>query len=318
MGTCGKPPSGENPVSEPSAGAGLDAAAPLADRYYRLAETMNARGAIELAVPFYRQALALLLEERNQLRQLLPEHERLALQSPLEDDLAGLLQAADLLRGERPDLDSCIAELSQDLTPASARQVIAGLDEVLLRSPDQRMPAEGHSLRGKAFLLLGEVEEALICFDAAHQADPAVPKHAINFAGSLVSQSRSQEALPILRSLYASGIDALDPAERQALLRNLATAENQQGHRLEALQLRHQWLLSQADALPPEGWFEFCAEALGQSAGQELTSAAVDFLKDLHKIWPQFRAATEVLAQVLERLGDYRQAALLYRDLLRS
>ena len=40
---------------------------PMADRYYELAESMNARGAIELAVPFYRQALAMVMQERDQL-----------------------------------------------------------------------------------------------------------------------------------------------------------------------------------------------------------------------------------------------------------
>ena len=58
---------------------GDNASAPMADRYYELAENMNSRGAIELAVPFYRQALALLLEERKQLRQLVPEAQLLSL-----------------------------------------------------------------------------------------------------------------------------------------------------------------------------------------------------------------------------------------------
>ena len=38
----------------------------MADRYYAIAETMNTRGAMELAVPFYRQAVALLLAERDE------------------------------------------------------------------------------------------------------------------------------------------------------------------------------------------------------------------------------------------------------------
>ena len=44
----------------------------LADRYHDLAEAMNARGSMELAVPFYRQAVALLLAERPQWRAAFP------------------------------------------------------------------------------------------------------------------------------------------------------------------------------------------------------------------------------------------------------
>ena len=42
-----------------------------ADRYYAIAEVMNQRGALELAVPFYRQAFALLVAERNVLKKML-------------------------------------------------------------------------------------------------------------------------------------------------------------------------------------------------------------------------------------------------------
>lgn len=299
---------------------------------------MNARGAIELAVPFYRQALALLLEERNQLRQLLPENERIAFQALSENDLVDLLQAADLLGTDRSDeadlqlgtiqgcsgsdldieLDSCVAELAEDLTPISACQVIAGLDELLLRSPGQRTSAEWHSLRGKAFILIGDLVEALNCFELAYQANPAESKHVINFAGSLLSQSRSREALSLLRPLYASGVDALNAPEQHALFRNLSAAESQEGHLLAALQLRHEWLLSQPDAFGSEYWLELCREALCHADDHELYSAAVRFLRDLHRLKPESRPVAEALAQALESLGEYRQAALLYRHLLRS
>ena len=43
----------------------------MADRYYAMAENMNTRGAMEMAVPFYRQAITLLLAERASLQQKL-------------------------------------------------------------------------------------------------------------------------------------------------------------------------------------------------------------------------------------------------------
>ena len=100
-----------------------DSAVPLADRYYDLAETMNARGAIEMAVPFYRQALALLLEERKQLRQLLPEAEqtRSAQNAQIpEAELNGLLADDSSLKGIDLDLESRIAELAEELNVSSA------------------------------------------------------------------------------------------------------------------------------------------------------------------------------------------------------
>jgi tetratricopeptide (TPR) repeat protein len=317
---------------ESAAAAELGSAEPLAERYYRLAETMNARGAMELAVPFYRQALVLLLEERNQLRQLLPEDHQRVFQVQTDDDLAGLLQAAHLLRAERngssdaqpscpddcQDLDSGVAELAEDLTPESARQVIAGLDELMLQYPGQVMPPDGHSLKGKALILLGQVVEGLDCFKAAYEADPSHVKHSINYAGSLLSQSRSHEALPILRSLHKSGLYTLSPQEKQAILRNLASAEDQQGRPDVALQLRHQWLLSQPDALSPERWLDFCRVGLVETVDRELKSMAVGMLEDLYRLYPKCRAAAEVLAEVLESLGDYRRTALIYRNLLRT
>ncbi|WP_191964737.1 hypothetical protein [Synechococcus sp. RSCCF101] len=72
----------------------------LADRYYAMAEAMNTRGAMELAVPFYRQALTLLLAERDQLKAQLggaAPTEASALGS--SGDLQGLLEAA--LEAER-------------------------------------------------------------------------------------------------------------------------------------------------------------------------------------------------------------------------
>ena len=70
---------------------------PMADRYYQLAETMNAQSAIELAVPFYRQALALLLQERNQLNQLIPEEQQQQLKGTREEEIQGLIQEAAVL-----------------------------------------------------------------------------------------------------------------------------------------------------------------------------------------------------------------------------
>ena len=174
-----------------------DSAVPLADRYYDLAETMNARGAIEMAVPFYRQALALLLEERKQLRQLLPEAEqtRSAQNAQIpEAELNGLLPDDSSLRGSDLDLEARVDELAEELNVSSAQQVLAGVAELLSLNGSRELPASGHSLGGKAHLLLGEQEDAWRAFAAARAADPKSPQHALNLAASLLTQKKHQEA----------------------------------------------------------------------------------------------------------------------------
>ncbi len=76
----------------------------MADRYYAIAETMNTRGAMELAVPFYRQAVALLLCERDTLRQQLPEGQSEPANKALSiDELHGLLEAAQAWERQQED-----------------------------------------------------------------------------------------------------------------------------------------------------------------------------------------------------------------------
>ncbi len=73
----------------------------MADRYYAIAETMNTRGAMELAVPFYRQAVALLLCERDNLRQQLPDGQSNPAKALPIDELHGLLEAAQAWEGQQ-------------------------------------------------------------------------------------------------------------------------------------------------------------------------------------------------------------------------
>ena len=308
----------------------------MADRYYDLAETMNARGAIELAVPFYRQALAMLIQERDQLRQLLPEHQHTQLETTRDDELKGLLiEAAALTDSAQPlsvasaspsssspsepelDLAAKIEELADDLTPQSAQQVLAGLEALQQMAGVTSLPAVGHSLRGKAFLLLGQREAALDAFQLAHQLEPDEPSHSLNLAAACLTQGATAKALHVLRPLYQGGLDQLAPDLRDALLRNLATAESLAGRELEALQLRRHWLQLNPAALPMERWLQWARTGVGSVEDGRVRQEALAMVQDLHRQWPKERAVTELLAETLEQEGDYRQAALLYRDLLR-
>ena len=116
----------------------------MADRYYAMAETMNTRGAMEMAVPFYRQAIALLLAERQTLQQKLGggDAQPVAEELPL-NELQGLLEAAEALgkpaiddpmaadahaaEPVEPPLEDQIAELASELGAENASQVMVGL-----------------------------------------------------------------------------------------------------------------------------------------------------------------------------------------------
>ena len=294
---------------------GDNSSAPMADRYYELAESMNSRGAIELAVPFYRQALALLLEERKQLRQLVPEAQLGDADQISEGEIQGLITKA--AEEKDVDLEARIAELAEELTVQSARQVLAGVNELLALSGSRQLPASAHSLQGKAHLLMGEKDDALRAFAAARTADPKSPQHALNLAASLLTKQRHQEALDLLRPLHQLGLVAFPPELREPLLRNLATAELQAGQPLAALQLRRQWLQLNPQAVPVERWLKWSRLGFETAKGDPCRMEALAFLQDLHRLMPAVRAVKETLAEALEAEGDYRQAALLYRDLLR-
>lgn len=291
---------------------------PMADRYYELAESMNARGAIELAVPFYRQALAMLLEERDQLRQLLPEQQQQQqrLLDSREEQIEGLITEAALLRvGSGSGLDERIAELAEELTPQSAQQVLAGLRE-LVPEPEL-LPAPGRSLEGKALMLCGRVAEAIASFEAAYAAAGQAPEHGINLAAALLAAGQASQAAALLQPLHQQGLAVLEPDQRAALLRNFATAASQLEQTLLALQLRRQWLQLEPEAVPSDRWLGWCRVGLAQPPGDHARQEALAFLQDLRRLHPADRAIAEVLAETLEAEGDYRQAALLYRELLR-
>ena len=321
----------------------------MADRYYAIAESMNTRGAMELAVPFYRQAVALLLCERDNLRQQLPEGQSEPANKALPiDELHGLLEAAQALQGQqedtlktspeetfannnedisqqieaaeaievsKPSLDSRINELAEELTPSSAQQVLVGLLE--LEKEVNSLPASGLSLRGKALMLQGEQAAALASFESAMALSPNQPELRINTGAARLANSDSNGALSLLREVHREGLEQLDKPIQNALLRNLSTAENQAGNIAEALRLRSQWLQLNPVAVPIQKWLGWALSGIQQPFGDPIRLEAISMLKELHKLAPDERSVLEPLAMALEEEGEYRAASLFYRKLLR-
>ena len=318
----------------------------MADRYYAMAETMNTRGAMEMAVPFYRQAITLLLAERASLQQKLggASAQPVAQELPL-DELHGLLEAAEALgqsastpaptatdvRAQaalssatgpgpsitRESIEAQIAELASELGKENAFQVIAGL-KALADAASGQLPASGLALLGKAQMLLGKPVDGLHSFEAALAASPSDAELQINTGAARLAHGDVQGALVLLRGVWQQGLDALQPSSQQALFRNLSVAEAKAGYLAGALQLRFKWFQRDPQAVPMQRWLSWAQQGLeGSEKASPVRQAALALLTALQQAAPEERSLVQVLADALEDQGDYREAALLYRQLLR-
>ena len=321
----------------------------MADRYYAMAENMNTRGAMEMAVPFYRQAITLLLAERASLQQKLggASAKPVAQELPM-DDLHGLLEAAEALgqsastpaptatdvRAQAApasatgqpitrqpitsdSIEAQIVELASELGKENALQVIAGL-KTLADAAGGQLPASGLALLGKAQMLLGKLADGLQSFKAALAAAPGDRELQINTGAAHLANGDAQEALALLRGVWQQGLESLPPSSQQALLRNLSAAEAKAGFLAGALQLRLKWFQLDPQALPLGRWMSWSQQGLdGTAPGSPVRQAALALLQALQQADPEDRGLLQALADALEDQGDYREAALLYRQLLR-
>ena len=318
----------------------------MADRYYAMAENMNTRGAMEMAVPFYRQAITLLLAERASLQQKLggASAQQLAQELPM-DELHGLLKAAEALGQSSstsmqvpastdvsaqvatppatgpsiagPSIEAQIAELASELGKENALQVMAGL-KALANAACGQLPASGLALLGKAQMLLGKPADGLQSFNAALAAAPGDRELQINTGAAQLANGNAQEALALLRGVWQQGLESLQPSSQQALLRNLSAAEAKAGFLAGALQLRLKWFQLNPQANPLERWLGWAKQGLESSEKDSpVRLAALALLQALQKAQPEDRNLLQHLADALEDQGDYREASLLYRQLLR-
>ena len=322
------------PSASEQSGHATDA---MADRYYEMAESMNQRGAMELAVPFYRQAVALLLAERQSLQQQLQggaATPSLTSGSDL-DALHGLLEAAEVLtekpkqagsaaetersaaKANQVELESQIAELAAELSAKTAPQVMAGLKALADRTQGQ-LPGSGLELLGKTQMLLGKHADALNSFEAALSREPQSLDLQINVGAARLTNGDLEGALTLLRGVWKAGLDQLEDRSCSALFRNLSSAESKGGRPLVALQLRRKWIAQFPDAVPVKRALQWAQQGLQSGdSGSTLEKEALQLLKHLKAVHSDNKEVIQALADGLEAAGEYREAALLYRELLR-
>ena len=316
----------------------------MADRYYAMAENMNTRGAMEMAVPFYRQAITLLLAERASLQQKLggASAHPVAQELPL-DELHGLLEAAEALgqsastpaptatdvRAQaapasaarqpitRESAEAQIAELASELGKENALQVIAGL-KALADGSGGHLPARGLALLGQAQMLLGQPADGLQSFEAALAASPSDAELQINTGAARLANGDAKGALALLRGVWHEGVDNLRPKSLNALYRNLSAAESKASNLNNALFMRLRWLQHDPQAVPLQAWLSWAKQGLSKTNfSSETRKLSMEIINELLKHYPDDTVILKVLADALEGVGDYRIAALIYRKLLK-
>ena len=307
--TAAKPRVEETDTAASSA-ASVSPPEDLAARCFVIAEALNERAELALAVPFYRQAVTLLLAQRA--HNTSAEHATVALLQAVDPAGDSTPACAAMASAALPsDLQEHIRALGEDLTAdnaATVRQVLqALLDELPL--PDAQLLA----LVAKTYLLDGQLDAALQHFRAALQLDPNDQRLIVNTGGALLACGEPREAVKLMRPLMRQAASIDDPPVLRALIGNLAAAELEAGHVAEAARLRADLAGLSPDGVPLDDWLDDARAWIAAGAREETRGLLIA----LRALYPRHADLLQLLAETLEACGDYRDAALVYRDLLR-
>lgn len=299
-----KPKPQSAPAATPSVAADDQA---LVDRYYAMAEELNGRGAMELAVPFYRQTIALLLAERDQLKALAAQ--------PASADVDGVLAAAASVDSalSEAELLRQLSALEEELSEHNLQELDAALEvlEEQWGQPHPRLLA----LQAKRYLVAGALQDARSCFEQALELDPECVRLRLNTGAARLAAGDAEAALDLLRPLVEQR-DALDAwGAAGSFWNNLVRAELAADQVEQAAAALQQWLSQTPHTLELEAWLEQ-ARLLHQEGNRQAARALLQALADGGTA-EQRRAVLPELAEQLEAAGAFRDAALLYRELLR-
>jgi Flp pilus assembly protein TadD len=281
----------------------------LIGRCHAIAEELNKRGALDLAVPFYRQTIALLLAEASP--SLDADQACLAMLDAASQAAGPTTFTAPTAKRLPPELDQHLLALEQDLSAANAltvRKLLLDLNEQV-----------GHThpgliaLLAKTYVFEGDFEQSRVHFEQALALAPADPKLIMNTAAAFMACGDCQSALRLLRPLARQRQHITDSSIVRSLLSNLAIAELETGSVDAAASLRVELAGLDPDGLPLRDWLDD-ARRWSETGHRQ---AAKQLLMALRALYPSDRGVLELLGRLLEELGDFREAALIYRDLLR-
>lgn len=291
-GSLPLPVSATPPAAVPLPAVSVDALEHHAGRYFEYAEELSRRGSPELAAPFYRQAYVLQMQMAAGQHTALPE--------PLSPPVPPAVKDV-----EQQSWTQQIHALRASLNRETAAGVLAELQR--LRQQGCSTP-ELLTLEGVTSLMLDDRTAAERYFRDALALDDLHYPALVNLGGLCLTEKRPAEAIQLLRQALeqreADSLDAL-PA-----LANLALAYRQVGQAMESALLVLRVHKLRPGHLRPGRLLE-AAQTL-QEMGED--PDAIELLNWLASHRPS-APVLRLLGELLERRGEYREAALAYRRL---
>jgi len=232
-------------------------------------------------------------------------------------DNPGILAAAEAATPENQIIESTIstgdrlqqiADMAAKLSKNTAPEIgdeLRKITQTGFRHP------ELHRLQGLTALHLQDNSTAMEYFREALAIDPMHYSSLVNLGGLLLPAGQYEEAITLLNR----ALQSVDPESPEALpaLANLSLAHQATGrkmdeallllriHRLKAGYIRNERLLTAAATM----------EQMGED------TSAIEILTWLSKQEPS-NAILRPLASLLERRGQYKEAAMTYRQLLQK
>lgn len=171
------------------------------------------------------------------------------------------------------------------------------------------------TLQARAHLLEGSLPQALALFEQALALNPSSAELQLNTGAARLANNDSAGSLQLLQPLYARLEELEEPALRSSVRNNLILAQLAAGETPQAAELLRRWLEVDADAVDGCSWLEQ-AEALREQGDAEGARILLNQLAEAGTAAHR-KAALPLLAAILDDQGACREAALLYRELLR-
>jgi len=260
-------------------------------------------------VPFYRQTIALLLADSSVGDAAAPDAVDTVQQASGDQECMTLQPAGFEVLPE--ELQLHLSALEEDLSSANASTIQTLLLDLQDQCKSPYAPVLG--LLAKTYLYQGELESALALYQQALALEPLDPKLILNTAAASLALGDRTTALKLLRPLARRRHTLNDARVVCSLLSNLALAELEVGQVAEAAHLRAELAGRSPDTVPLQDWLED-ARRWAEMGNRHDAKGLLVALRAVH---PRHRGVLELLAQILEELGEFRDAALVYRDLLR-
>lgn len=292
----------------------------LASRYKEVADQFNTQEKTSIAVPLYRQAILLLIEARDNLKNEIQacsnkRSKGEGLTSHLEENNAcdsSELNSANAALAEctRKALKSQLISHSDNLSSESAHKLLKSIEH--LEKELHQLPIELHLFCCKAYLLVEDANKANTALNKADLNDPIAKGLASEVFNRHLALKQPKQALYILNQLSQHSDHTDDTDQGLLLLSQFAEAKVKAGKADVAAEY---W--SYLTAIAPE---KIDLKKLLNNAKQWLekgeTEAALTLLMELNAMLGRQPLLMELLTSSHESMGNYEAAEMVYSEII--